>query len=155
MAHWLDRAACKGFPTAIFFPAENDEDETSGDDLIAKQICAGCAVQTECRREQFSEPYGVRANSTAFERGFGVRGRVQKGRTKSLRADVLSMLAENPGRAFTAVEMNAALVDRDGRGWPRNSLNSALRQTFLDGMSDRSVDDNRQITYRWKGERDG
>lgn len=40
--HWLDRAACKGYDTDLFFP------DKSGHPKWAIKICAGCPVRQEC-----------------------------------------------------------------------------------------------------------
>jgi WhiB family redox-sensing transcriptional regulator len=148
---WISRAACKDYPTALFFPAEHDDDETSGDNEIAKRICAGCPVQLECRESQFTDPYGVRGGLTAEERGYGRRGRLRPSEAGNLSLAVREVLAEFPDRAFTADDMNLALVERNGRGWPRNSLNAALLRAYNDGYADRHLNERRLLAYYLKG----
>ena len=46
---WTERAACKGLPTAQFFP-ESKQDATA-----AAAICSGCAVQEKCLTEALAD----------------------------------------------------------------------------------------------------
>ncbi|MDA8297410.1 MAG: WhiB family transcriptional regulator [Actinomycetota bacterium] len=39
---WRDRAACRGVPLAVFFPASEDDCDE------AKAICAGCPARRPC-----------------------------------------------------------------------------------------------------------
>ena len=39
---WVERAACKGMSTAMFFP------ELGQDTRPAKEVCQGCPVRSEC-----------------------------------------------------------------------------------------------------------
>lgn len=59
---WMDRAACKGVPLEVFFPAKE------GHFNQARAICAGCPVLAECRKANFGERYGFFAGMTATER---------------------------------------------------------------------------------------
>lgn len=55
MGTWVERAACKGKPPAIFFPLSSGSGSgkglAEGADLYdtARAICAGCGVNAECR----------------------------------------------------------------------------------------------------------
>ncbi len=50
---WHTHAACRGFPTAWFFP------EQGGDTIGPRRICAGCSVRAECAEAGRDEFYGV------------------------------------------------------------------------------------------------
>lgn len=57
--NWPDLAACKGKPTAIFFPmgagAQSDLARRDFDIYAtARAICAGCPVLAECRKYALS-----------------------------------------------------------------------------------------------------
>lgn len=67
--HWIKKAACRGMSTDIFFPERGDNAKVE----LAKQVCASCPVQQECREYGEMERYG-------FWGGTSVRTR-QKGRT--------------------------------------------------------------------------
>lgn len=146
----MEDAACRGFPTALFFPAEHDDDQSDGDNEIAKQICAGCPVQDPCRESQLAEPYGVRGALTAEDRGYGRRGKMRPGQTSTLRETVRDVLRANPDVAFTADSLNRKLLEQHGRAWPRNSLNAALLHIYREGLAERSHDANRILTYQLK-----
>ena len=64
---WLARAACHDEPTSTFYP-----DERLEQDLLARarEICAGCAVSSECLADAFEshEHYGIRAGLTPEQR---------------------------------------------------------------------------------------
>lgn len=137
---WRERAACRGFPTALFFPAEHDDDQSDGDEWIAKQICASCPVKAPCQAEQVAEPYGVRGDMTAEERGYGRRGRLGKGAIKGLAAAVVEVFEDHPDAEFTADTMNDVILEMTGRRWPRNSINAALLRTYRQGLTTRRHD---------------
>lgn len=65
-AWWMEFAACKGEPTATFFPSRGDMDGIRR----AKSICAGCPVQIDCLHYGvvFGVRYGVWGSTTEYER---------------------------------------------------------------------------------------
>ncbi len=62
---WMARAACRGWPTAMFFPTRG---ETPGP---AREVCDACPVRVECGDYALSDPDvdGLWAGMTARERG--------------------------------------------------------------------------------------
>lgn len=145
---WMEQAACREFPTALFFPAEHDDDQSDGDNEIAKQICATCDVKVQCRAHQGEEPYGVRGELTAEERGYGKRGRLGKNAIRGLGDAVTEIFVDNPDTEFTADSMNRLILDLTGRGWPRNSVNAALLRTFRSGLTTRRHNEDNVLTYQ-------
>lgn len=137
---WRERAACRDFPTALFFPAEHDDDQTDGDNEIAKQICASCPVKDPCRAEQVAEPYGVRGDLTAEERGYGKRGRLGGAAVQGLGRAVTEIFRSHPDTEFNADTINDLILDMTGRRWPRTSVNAALLRTFKAGLTTRRLD---------------
>ncbi len=65
---WVRHAACRGLPTAWFFP------EQGGDTIGPRRICAGCPVRTECAEAGESEAYGVWGGRSIQQRRNGRRG---------------------------------------------------------------------------------
>lgn len=41
---WMDRAACKGLPSRVFFL----DDDEQPDYATARHVCSGCPVRSEC-----------------------------------------------------------------------------------------------------------
>jgi len=62
---WLDRAACRDFPTEMFFPV-NDKDAEP-----AKAVCWQCPVRRDCLAYALADPHlaGVWGATTEDERG--------------------------------------------------------------------------------------
>lgn len=52
---WVEKAACRGMPTEVFFP----EEATHATTALARSICAGCPVQFECREFGRNQHGGV------------------------------------------------------------------------------------------------
>lgn len=44
MSHWREHAACRGYPTEMFFPERGDNAAI----LEAKALCARCPVRDDC-----------------------------------------------------------------------------------------------------------
>lgn len=147
---WMERAACREFPTALFFPAEHDDDQSDGDNEIAKQICASCDVRVECRAHQAEEPYGVRGALTAEERGYGKRGRLGKNAIRGLADVVEEIFVDHPDSEFTTDSMNSLILDMTGRKWPRNSVNAALLRTYRNNLTTRRLNDVNVLTYQYR-----
>jgi WhiB family redox-sensing transcriptional regulator len=61
---WQANAACRGEPTAVFFP------DRPGDTGLALEICAACPVIVECRAYGLAHPglQGVFGGTTEAER---------------------------------------------------------------------------------------
>ncbi|MDA8312839.1 MAG: WhiB family transcriptional regulator [Actinomycetota bacterium] len=60
---WQTRAACRGMPTAIFFPHD-------GNYRAAAKVCARCEVRAACAAAGTNEPDGMWGGITPLERGF-------------------------------------------------------------------------------------
>lgn len=144
---WMERAACRNYPTAIFFPAEFDDDQTSGDEDIAKQICDTCPVQVECRDAQMDEAYGIRGRLSPAERGFRSRGRYDFESVAGLQGYVLEAMRLHRGRWMNHVDVNNHLLAEYGRKWPANSVGSALLRYHRAGDLDKD-DSVRPPRYR-------
>lgn len=56
---WRDSAACKGLPTAWWYPERPPTGETIANMRKAKKICATCPVQNECMQDGRDEIYGI------------------------------------------------------------------------------------------------
>ena len=60
---WTELAACRGSEGSLFFPPEASErkEERLERELVAKRICAGCAVREECLSSALdrNESHGV------------------------------------------------------------------------------------------------
>ena len=145
---WMEQAACRNFPTALFFPAEHDDDETDGDNTIAKGICESCPVQEPCREYQMGEAYGVRGALTAEERGYGSRGRLGKNAVRGLSTTVSDIIRSHPDTEFTTDSMNSAIYTETGRRWPRNSVNAALLRLHQRGVTTRRTTPDQILAYR-------
>jgi len=63
---WMDSAACRDLPTALFFPADGDDDGA----IRAKAVCRSCSVRRPCLAYALPDPnlYGVWGASTADQR---------------------------------------------------------------------------------------
>lgn len=65
---WRNVAACRGIPTALFFPQQG----TTTDDQRAqvRAVCAGCPVHTPCLAEALANPdtKGIWAGTTDRDR---------------------------------------------------------------------------------------
>ena len=71
---WRAMAACRGMDTDVFYP-EGRGEVLHRREMIAKQICAGCAVARECREaaNEHPERYGIWGGRTEGERGWSRR----------------------------------------------------------------------------------
>lgn len=90
-------AACKEYPTNLFFPAKGDINGQRGAaDQIekAKRVCAGCPVLLECQRfilaehPRYEDDFGIYGGWTPEERHrvrFEARNQRQRERRKQLR----------------------------------------------------------------------
>src|SRR5688572_18176340 len=67
---WLQKAACKDYPTEIFFI----EGHNSNLVLQAKLICMSCPVRMECLDVGMSEHYGVYGGTSVLDRNRLRRG---------------------------------------------------------------------------------
>lgn len=64
---WMDRAACAGMPSEMFFMDHSGYDEGQARHTPkrvafydkARAFCHKCPVEQECRRDTVGEPYGV------------------------------------------------------------------------------------------------
>jgi WhiB family redox-sensing transcriptional regulator len=57
LAPWVNRAACRGMQSELFYPAVSERPNARDErELAAKRICASCAVRVECLA------YALRAN---------------------------------------------------------------------------------------------
>lgn len=68
---WAEEAACRGLDPMIFYPSTDEEAEQ------AKEICAGCPVQTACLEHAIDEREhnGVWGGATERERQRIIRRR--------------------------------------------------------------------------------
>lgn len=64
---WRDRAACRGSDTLLFFVERGDRDATAKR-AVARSICGGCPVRSECADTGRREPVGMWGGLTAEER---------------------------------------------------------------------------------------
>lgn len=62
---WMEKAACRGMPTAIWFPTNTDY-ATS---LVAKSICKSCPVRSKCQEYGKTEQFGIWGGSSNRTRG--------------------------------------------------------------------------------------
>jgi WhiB family redox-sensing transcriptional regulator len=78
-AEWRERAACLPYPAILFFGVDDNEGaaERHVREEEAKEICARCAVQSECLEYALStrEPYGIWGGLTELERKSRLQGR--------------------------------------------------------------------------------
>jgi WhiB family transcriptional regulator, redox-sensing transcriptional regulator len=68
---WQSLAKCRGLPSEVFFPEEEDSRRQRRlREAAAKQICASCPVISACREHALRAPekYGVWGALTARER---------------------------------------------------------------------------------------
>ena len=68
---WQRQALCRGMAITLFFHPWGERGPTrEARENMAKRICAGCPVITECRRHALTvhEPYGVWGGLTEGER---------------------------------------------------------------------------------------
>jgi len=63
---WRHLAACRGMPTALFFPEPGHADP----DVVteAKSVCARCPVRRRCLTVGLHEEHGIWGGLTAAER---------------------------------------------------------------------------------------
>jgi WhiB family redox-sensing transcriptional regulator len=66
---WLELAACRGRPTAWWFPSRGHAFAAE----VAKRVCRACPVQAECLADAIAVEvdgyvYGIRAGLSADER---------------------------------------------------------------------------------------
>lgn len=61
---WMERAACRGLPTDLFFP------ERGADTSAAKAVCAACPVRDDCYEYAFesNERHGIWGGTAERER---------------------------------------------------------------------------------------
>jgi WhiB family redox-sensing transcriptional regulator len=71
---WLALAACRGTDTDVFYPEGRGRALRVKEEL-AKQICAKCPVNRECRlaAREMPERYGIWGGLTEGERGWSRR----------------------------------------------------------------------------------
>jgi WhiB family redox-sensing transcriptional regulator len=64
---WRRGAACLGYETDVFFPAEDADAEQEAQ---AKAVCAGCPVRTCCLQHalEYREHHGIWGGTTEAER---------------------------------------------------------------------------------------
>lgn len=75
---WRDQAACKGYPTSIFFP-------TAGESAVeAKKICDKCPVAAECNTASMQGSYGDIEHGVWAGQGYRPR-RTERIRTEGYR----------------------------------------------------------------------
>lgn len=55
-AEWRQRAACRGLPTAWFYP---EQGESYSNARQAKEVCRQCAVRDECWAAGRTEAFGI------------------------------------------------------------------------------------------------
>lgn len=69
---WTDAAACRQADPSIFYAGDAHERREARDEreLMAKRICAGCAVREECLAASLAsrEAYGIWGGLTEGER---------------------------------------------------------------------------------------
>jgi WhiB family redox-sensing transcriptional regulator len=69
---WTDAAACRNSEGALFYPADSAErkEDRLERELVAKRICASCAVREECLEAALArhESYGIWGGLNEFER---------------------------------------------------------------------------------------
>jgi WhiB family redox-sensing transcriptional regulator len=67
--HWTDHAACRGSDPEVFFPV-GYAGPALDQEAMAKAICAGCSVRTDCLEWALraGEPDGVWGGTTPEER---------------------------------------------------------------------------------------
>jgi WhiB family redox-sensing transcriptional regulator len=63
---WRKDAACRGKPTATFFPERGPEEKLAV--AAAKEICASCPVRRRCLEAGMSESRGIWGGLTPPER---------------------------------------------------------------------------------------
>lgn len=85
---WMERGACVGVPTALFFPDEAPEDgiKTSEDaedtlvDFVWRSYCSTCPVQATCLTHALAvEKFGIWAGTTSRCRRLLRRRRTKPG----------------------------------------------------------------------------
>lgn len=67
---WFDKAACKDYPSEIFYADGEDKDEDAKREAMAKVICKKCPVAAECLMHAIrkDEKYGVWGSFAPKER---------------------------------------------------------------------------------------
>lgn len=63
---WYRLAACRGEPTALFFPDAGRADPAEV--AKAKAVCASCPVREPCLAAGWGEPHGIWGGLTVRER---------------------------------------------------------------------------------------
>ncbi|MFI9026378.1 WhiB family transcriptional regulator [Streptomyces sp. NPDC053560] len=73
--HWSDDAACRGIPTAVFFPAGKGGVPMKIESAYAKSFCTGCPVIASCLTHALTnrEDFGVWGGLDEDERAEMVR----------------------------------------------------------------------------------
>jgi len=63
---WRHLAACRGMPTALFFPEPGRADPAAVTE--AKSVCARCPVRERCLAAAMADEHGIWGGLTAAER---------------------------------------------------------------------------------------
>jgi Transcription factor WhiB len=110
---WLDLAACKDSDPGLFFPERGEQAKGQA----AKQVCAGCQVQTQCRdlavrtARSREEDHGIFGATTPHERS-GLRGNPAPGPSvwyqDRAAAEEAHTLAVQVGPVAAAAELGTA-----------------------------------------------
>jgi hypothetical protein len=110
---WLDLAACKDSDPELFFPERGEQAKGQA----AKQVCAGCQVQPQCRdlavraASSREEDHGIFAATTPHERS-GLRGNPAPGPSSWYQdraaAEEAHTLAVQVGPVAAAAELGTA-----------------------------------------------
>lgn len=148
---WKQHAACRPYPTALFFPAQFDGDTTDGDAEIAKQICASCPVHEECAAEQLREPYGVRARTAPEDRGFRNLSEGKRVVYRGAKAALIHLMSSSPDELFWADKV----VEHFNKKWPPVTFAKALGHLHTEGRVTRyppTPESGRQKRYQWNQE---
>lgn len=146
---WMQQAACRKVPTALFFPPLSDDDYDIGDEDVAKAVCRACPVEGDCREHQRHEIYGIRFNTNPKERG--VRGKTAPARP-GLQPAFYNLLMSNPTQEWTIPQIGHEL-----RRWPETSIRAVVINASRKGLLNTRVQGssgshtNPRITYySWK-----
>ncbi len=81
---WRSHAACRGMSGEIFFPTAVEGPTYAAQVAVAKAVCAGCPVRSECLDEALARiPDGIAGGLTAEERRALRRPRVSTVRSRT------------------------------------------------------------------------
>ena len=69
-SQWQLSARCIGFPSAVFFPEDQNPRERRRSEAAAKRICSACPVISQCREHALRTPenHGIWGGMTPDER---------------------------------------------------------------------------------------